>query len=91
MDKDNFKYLIPIPWIIMTSVVSITEYNKFITKCNEHELSKPNDLINSLCFAATFTELIIVVGFISLPCAIVVRVAILIQDKIKRFYENFEL
>lgn len=89
---DKLKYLIPIPWVIMTGIVTTTEYNKFITNCYiNNEISRKTDTTSSLCFIASFTEFIILVGFISLSCATVINVAILTKKKIVNYYKNFEL
>lgn len=89
----TLKYLIPVPWVIMTSIVSITEYNNFITECNcDYNINnKPNYERNPLCFIATFTELFIVVGTISLSCAVIINLSILTKNKLITYYNNFEL
>lgn len=92
-NMDHLKFLIPVPWVIMTSIVSVTEYNKFITECNEHALIvKNNDNVdNPICFAALVMESIIVIGVISLSCATIIHSGIKIKNKLVSSYKKFEL
>ena len=91
MENDRFKYLIPVPWVLMVGTVTTMEYNKFIAGCNDNSNNIVQQNSNTLCSIASFTECIIVVTIISLTSAAIIHCAYLTKEKIKNYYNNFEL